>query len=808
MTSDSGGDDDGPAVWIPRPLDDARPLAETLAELGYAPLIAPLMAIKFEPAEVALAPGDALVFTSANGVRAFAAANPTEAHRDRTVFAVGAATASQAHDAGFSDIRDAAGDVETLTERIAADWRPYNGVLHHIAGATVAGDLKGTLERRGYRVARHVLYRADPADTLPEAVETALKGGTLAAALFYSPRTARIAAELIAAQKLKSALTDVRPLCLSAAVADVLDQANWPGVATAAEPTQASLLQLLQSTIKPLGEAHHEDTGETMTPGSDETAEKGDEAAESPGSLTPADGEAVIDRFGGIRPMAAALDIAVSTVQGWKSRNHIPENRWDDVLQAAEKSGVSLTAAPPSEAPSDAPSEDATPEADAGQAAADADETLESEQTPQQADEPLAEQGAEESDEQADAPPPEKTEAPKRSGGNWLALALSILALAAVLTSGYWGPIVDPIASQHLGAAFGRAPAAELFETQAAQEAEITALETRIDELKGQLESVTAERDQAIDAFGAALNTRFVELENALAAAEAQADSARAGGPSSLDLDAVADRLAALETGQETLAAAASDEAMREALDAFRLRLDAISESVRDGMARFERSVGGADDRYAAVTAGLDVLRSDIDGLRAEIEAVRAEKSGAIGAGPLLMTVAQLESVVASGGDARGLLAVMDSLAADRASLHEPIGALKDALQAAPPTLAALRQDFDRLAPEVDKAERLQGADNWVDETVATLRGLVSVRRTGDAPDLPIASRAEAALAKGELAAAIALVAPLAEANDAIAAWIARAEARVRADAAMKDLREASLRIAAATGPASPEATE
>ncbi len=52
----------------------------------------------------------------------------------------------------------------------------------------------------------------------------------------------------------------------------------------------------------------------------------------------------VIQAFGGIRPMANKLGIAVSTVQGWKNRDAIPDSRHADIREAARKHGVSLSA--------------------------------------------------------------------------------------------------------------------------------------------------------------------------------------------------------------------------------------------------------------------------------------------------------------------------------------------------------------------------------------------------------------------------------------------------------------------------------
>ena len=54
--------------------------------------------------------------------------------------------------------------------------------------------------------------------------------------------------------------------------------------------------------------------------------------------------ERVIARFGGIRPMAAKLGVAVSTVQGWKIRGHIPSSRREQIEKAAEELSLELDA--------------------------------------------------------------------------------------------------------------------------------------------------------------------------------------------------------------------------------------------------------------------------------------------------------------------------------------------------------------------------------------------------------------------------------------------------------------------------------
>src|SRR5579859_4589619 len=50
----------------------------------------------------------------------------------------------------------------------------------------------------------------------------------------------------------------------------------------------------------------------------------------------------IIDRFGGIRPMATKLAVPVTTVQGWKKRGIIPQVRHADILAAAAREGIAI----------------------------------------------------------------------------------------------------------------------------------------------------------------------------------------------------------------------------------------------------------------------------------------------------------------------------------------------------------------------------------------------------------------------------------------------------------------------------------
>lgn len=62
--------------------------------------------------------------------------------------------------------------------------------------------------------------------------------------------------------------------------------------------------------------------------------------------MTQTDGlkdvETLINRFGGMRPMARKMDIPVSTIQGWKNRDLIPSDRVSEVVKAAKANQVSM----------------------------------------------------------------------------------------------------------------------------------------------------------------------------------------------------------------------------------------------------------------------------------------------------------------------------------------------------------------------------------------------------------------------------------------------------------------------------------
>src|SRR5262249_16960111 len=116
---------------ITRPEEDAATLADALRQRGVAVTIEPLLSIRTLPgAETDVAGVQALLFTSSNGVRAFAELSP---RRDLPCFAVGDATAAAARGAGFDRVESAGGDVRDLTRLVAEKLQPAGGPLFHAA---------------------------------------------------------------------------------------------------------------------------------------------------------------------------------------------------------------------------------------------------------------------------------------------------------------------------------------------------------------------------------------------------------------------------------------------------------------------------------------------------------------------------------------------------------------------------------------------------------------------------------------------------------------------------------------------------
>jgi uroporphyrinogen-III synthase len=226
-----------------RPSPDADAFSDAIRACGAAVILSPVMKIDFRGGAAPVAPGEALAFTSANGVRAFARAN---ADRAAPVFAVGAATADEARRAGFISVRAAEGDVESLADLISKT-KGTTAVLH-LAGSDRAGDLFAALADRGVAARRLVLYDAVPEAQMSAAARAALSESPADCAVgLFSPRSAALFFAQAGRAGLEDRLSMATLLAFSDAVAAAALPDRWGRVKIARERTLGAMAALISA---------------------------------------------------------------------------------------------------------------------------------------------------------------------------------------------------------------------------------------------------------------------------------------------------------------------------------------------------------------------------------------------------------------------------------------------------------------------------------------------------------------------------------------------------------------------------------
>ena len=234
-------------ILVTRPEPDASRQAEQLAARGHVAVHAPLLAIvPVADAPLQLEGAQALLVTSRNALRALAAHRELAEALTLPVFAVGEATARAAQGLGFADVTAGPGTGAALAKLVSEELQPEHGALVHLAGETLAFDLKVALASRGFVLRRPVLYRAVPITELPAEALSLLDAGKLDGAILMSPRTAGIFAELLSRQDAVTQARSVVCYCLSEAVAEALTPLGF-AVRVAARPREEDVLALLDS---------------------------------------------------------------------------------------------------------------------------------------------------------------------------------------------------------------------------------------------------------------------------------------------------------------------------------------------------------------------------------------------------------------------------------------------------------------------------------------------------------------------------------------------------------------------------------
>ena len=234
-------------ILITRGQEDAIPLAENLERLGFRPIVDSLFKIKIKNnISLNLDGVQALLMTSANGVRAFAQGSSV---RNLPTCAVGDATAQTAKEKGFRSILSAQGNVSDLFKLVSKSFSPKAGTLLHTTGTRVAGDLGRQLEKYGFTYRREVLYEVTEKKGFSKRTLKAFAEKKILYILLYSPRTAELFQKLARNSGIDKNLGETWALCLSEAVAKEISGLSWKKIFVSELPNQQSLLNFLKLTI-------------------------------------------------------------------------------------------------------------------------------------------------------------------------------------------------------------------------------------------------------------------------------------------------------------------------------------------------------------------------------------------------------------------------------------------------------------------------------------------------------------------------------------------------------------------------------
>lgn len=225
--------------------------AARLRERGHEVLEQALLRIEpLTDTDLPEGPWTAVLFTSANAVRAVARHPRFGELAGLPAFTVGRRTQVAAAAAGFDPVASADGDVTRLAGLVAGSAGPGEALLYCV-GEDRSGDLAATLAARGLAVETACVYRAAMVSDLAPAVRAALAAGAVEAVLHYSARTAAAFVTAVTAAGVRDLSMAARHLCLSAQVAAPLARAGATAIEVAAEPSERALFALIVPSLAP-----------------------------------------------------------------------------------------------------------------------------------------------------------------------------------------------------------------------------------------------------------------------------------------------------------------------------------------------------------------------------------------------------------------------------------------------------------------------------------------------------------------------------------------------------------------------------
>lgn len=255
-------------VLLTRPIDDAREEAQHLKAQGLDVIISPASKIETADALPPLEKYAAVLFTSANAVKALQGfLKEGDPLFETPAYCVGAKTAQAARNAGFQNIEEGHGTVDSLLKVIENEQHDGERWVY-FSGDIIRHDPEPRLKKLGLTLDHHIVYHARAIPDLSGEAAKALQEKSIDVILFYSPR----AVELFVNQVKKAGLDDGIPgfhaLCLSADVGARARKLGFETITTARESSARAMHEALNAIKREQG-------GKDMLDSADAPVEKG-----------------------------------------------------------------------------------------------------------------------------------------------------------------------------------------------------------------------------------------------------------------------------------------------------------------------------------------------------------------------------------------------------------------------------------------------------------------------------------------------------------------------------------------------------
>lgn len=342
------------------------------------------------------------------------------------------------------------------------------------------------------------------------------------------------------------------------------------------------------------------------------------------------------------------------------------------------------------------------------------------------------------------------------------------------------------------------AAAAEQISAADTQLAALSELSSKLDStvesaVAAAVERIPSKDGAAIAAVGDRLDAISTKVDGLEAAAAAAVDPAPM-------LAAQAQRLEALQAALTSLDNRLVSEAQR--LDAARAETaKTLEASIGDAGVKIEAARQAAQDELeaartaladdiAAVRSDLETVRTDVTSLEKSVGDMQLVRNRAAAAALLARDI---DRSIATGQPFADSLKRLAAMGTGNSEIEATLEALESAAATGVPTIDELRQGLVELDARREPAP-IAGSE-WLGRTVGNITGLVEVReRDADATSATgVLGEADAALRQGDLEAAMAQVEKAKTMPDgpdpaAIDAWLAKAQARATATAALAQL--------------------